>query len=221
MHVAAVSAVAGRAARRRAARRGGRRRAAPREPYLAFSLTSIGLAAVVARPRTVWLTVLVLEVTYALAILAERSPAELVASDRSAVLGQMLGYLFVALVALGVTRLFARFLARVQPLLDDIRDGTPALTPALTLAIARGPLPIPQLPAPSPGAQLTPAERRIVQGLACGRTPKQLARELGVSPATVRTHIKHAKRKTGARTLPQLSGMAARRDWPGSRDRGR
>jgi DNA-binding NarL/FixJ family response regulator len=57
--------------------------------------------------------------------------------------------------------------------------------------------------------RLTAAERRVVEGLACGRAPKQLAYEIGVVLATVRTHIRNAKRKTGARTLRELAGMAA------------
>jgi DNA-binding CsgD family transcriptional regulator len=66
--------------------------------------------------------------------------------------------------------------------------------------------------------RLTPSEIKVVEGLAQGKSAKQLAYEWGVTLATVRTHIKHAKRKTGARTLRQLAGLVARSDWRGSID---
>ena len=56
---------------------------------------------------------------------------------------------------------------------------------------------------------LSAAERRVLALLAAGRAPKQVARELDVALATVRTHIASAKRKTGARTLEQLVGLFA------------
>lgn len=190
-------------------------------PYGAFSMTSIALAAVVARPRTVWLTVGVLECSYATAVLVDRSPARLVDDgDLSSVLGVLLGFPFAALVGLGIVSLFARFLADVPRALDALREGAPGLTPALTRAIERGPRPRPQLPPPSPAAGLTPTERRVVEGLADGSAPKEIAYRWGVSIATIRTHIRHAKRKTRARTLSELAGMAARPDWPGEDDRG-
>lgn len=51
---------------------------------------------------------------------------------------------------------------------------------------------------------LTPAEREIVTLLAAGRVPKEIAAARGTTLATVRTQIKHAKRRTGARTLDEL-----------------
>jgi DNA-binding CsgD family transcriptional regulator len=192
-------------------------------PYLAFSTTSIALAVVVARPRTVWLTVAVLDCSYAAAVLVDTMPAQVVDSGRlGAVLGALLGFPFAALIGLGLVSLFARFLVSVPQTLDTLRHGVPALTPALTEAIERGPGPRVQLPPPSPPvAELTPAERRVVEGLARGSAPKELAFRWGVSIATVRTHIRHAKRKTRARTLSELAGLAARWDWPDADDRER
>jgi DNA-binding CsgD family transcriptional regulator len=184
-------------------------------PYAVFSGTSIALAVVVARPRTVWLTVGVLECSYAAVVLLDRSPAQVADSGRlSAVLGGLLGYPCAALIGLGLVSLFTRFLDRVPQTLDALRNGVPALTPALTQAVERGPRPCPQLPPPSPAAGLTPTERRVVEGLAEGSAPKEIAYRWGVSIATIRTHIRHAKRKTRARTLSELASMAARADWP-------
>jgi DNA-binding CsgD family transcriptional regulator len=187
-------------------------------------MTSIALAVVVARPRTVWLCVALLDAGYALVIAVDHTPAALARhAHLGGVLGALLGYPFAALFGLGLVRLFARFLANVEPILDALRHGAPALTPALATAIeggGRGPLGLPPAPAPPAGPRLTPAERRVVEGLAGGSAPKELAHRWGVSLATVRSHIKHAKRKTGARTLAELAAMAARPDWPDGPDGG-
>jgi DNA-binding CsgD family transcriptional regulator len=69
-----------------------------------------------------------------------------------------------------------------------------------------------RVPSPPPDAavdpqgwlRLTAGERRVLELLASGLAPKQAALEQGVSISTVRSHIASAKRKTGARTLPQL-----------------
>lgn len=195
-------------------------------PYVAFSMTSIALAVVVARPRTVWLCVAVLDVGYALAMTVEHTPAALV---RDGYLGDVLGVLltapFAALIGLVLVRLFTRFLTNVDPTLDAMRQGVLTLTPALSEAIERGghgPLRLPPAAAaltPAPSVRLTAMERRVVEGLASGSAPKQLAYQWGVSLATVRTHIKHAKRKTGARTISELTALAAQASWPNVRDR--
>lgn len=190
-------------------------------PYLAITLTPIGLAVVVARPLLVWLCVALLEAGFVAAVLIERANASLGAPEPTAasLLGAFLGYPFAAIVLLGVGRLFTRFIANADAHLERIRHGgltlTPALTHSLLLGAARQ---VALLDAPSPFAALTPREIEVVEQLARGGRPKQLARSWGVSLATVRTHIKHAKRKTGARTLPELAAMASRPDWPATSD---
>lgn len=62
-------------------------------------------------------------------------------------------------------------------------------------------------PAPSPHprlAQLTEREREIVAWVATGRSNDEIAAELVVSPATVRTHVSRAMIKLGARDRAQL-----------------
>ncbi|MEA2232523.1 MAG: Bacterial regulatory protein luxR family [Solirubrobacteraceae bacterium] len=191
----------------------------PMGPYLGFSLTSIALAVVVARPRTVWLTVLAAEATLWVALLAEQLQARETISDHlSAVLGGVLGLPFSAIAGLAIVSLFARFLTRVDPLLNELRASGSALTPALTRAIVQGPRSLAELPPPAPWLTLTPAERRVVEALATGISPKEFAFRRRVSLETVRSHIKHAKRKTNARTLSQLAALTARADWPGPSD---
>ena len=178
--------------------------------YVAFSLTSIGVAVVVSRARTVWLCVAWLELLYVAALLASSSPASLVDDGHLGdALGKMVGYPVAALLFLGLRGCFTRFVGGVDAKLEDIREGSPAFTPALGRAIHGAPLALP------PGApiDLTRNERRVVEGLAAGSAAKALAREWGVSLATVRTHIMNAKRKTGARTLRELATFPSRPDW--------
>ena len=180
-------------------------------PYVPVTETVIGIAAVVAGPRLVWLCVAVLETGYGAAVLASGSPGSL-----GGVLGAMLAYPFVALVVVGLANLYKRFLGGVDETLAAFRGGAPALTAALTRAVALGAVrPVAQLPAPSsPLSCLSGDERGVVEELARGMRPKQVAHAWGVSLATVRKHIRHAKRKTGARTLPELAAIAAQGDRP-------
>lgn len=184
--------------------------------YVAVSMTSIGLAAIVARPRTVWLCVAVLDSIYAGAILREHSPSELVdSSDLAQALGALLGYPFTAFVVLGLAGWFTRFVSNADVIIDRLRAGGPALTPALTKAIQlSAPRPPGLLPPPSAFTELTAKEIHVVEALADGRRPKQIAFDWNVSVHTVRKHLKHAKRKTGARTLAELATMTTYSDWP-------
>lgn len=63
---------------------------------------------------------------------------------------------------------------------------------------------------PDPVASLTPAQLEIVDLLAAGLTPKEIALERGTSPETVRTQIKQARQKIGARTKDELVARAWR-----------
>lgn len=50
-----------------------------------------------------------------------------------------------------------------------------------------------------PGADaLTPRQRQVLAGIARGRQTKEIARELGVSEATVKTHLARACARLGA-----------------------
>lgn len=185
-------------------------------PYVAVTLTSIGIAVVVAPTRIVWCCAAALVLGYTGTVLVGHSPAKLVTDgDLAGVLGQTFGYPFVALSLLGLATLFKRFVSNADLILDEIRAGTPALTPALTRAIANaGGVPLLLPPGRTRVNRLTPAEVRVVEGLAQGKAAKELAYEWSVSLATVRTHIRRAKRKTGVRTLGQLAALAASPGWP-------
>jgi len=187
--------------------------------YVAVSMTSIGLAAIVARATTVWLCVAVLDIAYAVAIVAERSPAELVHSgDLAQALGALLGYPFTALVVLGLAGWYTRFVSNADAIIDRLRAGSPALSSALTQAIQiSAPRALGLLPPPSGFTALTAQEMRVVEALADGRRPKQIAFDWRVSLPTVRKHLQRAKRKTGARTLAELAAMTTSAEWPRTR----
>ncbi len=61
--------------------------------------------------------------------------------------------------------------------------------------------------------RLTERERQVLAGLVVGDGNGQLARRLGISPETARTHIQHILRKLGvhsrleAAALGRLSGV--------------
>ena len=62
---------------------------------------------------------------------------------------------------------------------------------------------------PQARAELTPAERRVVELAADGLTNKQIAQTLFVSVRTVEVHLKHAYTKLGVRSRAQLAHRLA------------
>jgi len=53
--------------------------------------------------------------------------------------------------------------------------------------------------------QLSPREREVIMLLLGGRTEKEAAESLGLSPGTVRTHVVHAYEKLGVKRRSELS----------------
>ncbi|HLS47167.1 MAG TPA: response regulator transcription factor, partial [Gemmatimonadales bacterium] len=56
--------------------------------------------------------------------------------------------------------------------------------------------------------RLTARERDVLTGIARGRTNKEIAAELGISPRTVETHRESLMKKTGIRTIAGLTRFA-------------
>ncbi len=170
-------------------------------PYVAWTLTALGLAAVAITRRRQWLCVGVLAAAYSAGVLLERSPRALVADGAlGGVVGVLIAYPAAAMVMMVLCGRYVRFVHSAPSILGDIRrNSEPAVAQRMLEAPAR--------------PELTPAERRVVEGLAEGLLPKQVARSSGVSLATVRTHIANAKRKTGARNLPELAALTADAGW--------
>jgi two-component system nitrate/nitrite response regulator NarL len=65
--------------------------------------------------------------------------------------------------------------------------------------------------AAGPGVQLTPRERDVLGGLAEGKSAPQIAAELHVSPATVKTHLKTLYEKLGVSDRAAAVAEAMRR----------
>jgi DNA-binding NarL/FixJ family response regulator len=59
-------------------------------------------------------------------------------------------------------------------------------------------------------AGLTPREREVLSLLAGGRTSRQIARELVISPRTVGTHVQHILTKLGVENRTQAAAVAYR-----------
>lgn len=58
---------------------------------------------------------------------------------------------------------------------------------------------------------LSPREREVLTLIAAGLDFQQIADELTISPATVRTHVQNAHRKLGARNRPHAIALAMQR----------
>ena len=59
-------------------------------------------------------------------------------------------------------------------------------------------------------AQLTQREREIVRMLMDGKQPKDVQRSLCIERSTLRTHLRHARDKAGAKTTIELVAKVAR-----------
>ena len=58
-----------------------------------------------------------------------------------------------------------------------------------------------------PAAALTPREREVVRRVALGASTRQIAADLYLSPATVRSHVRNAMVKTNSHTRAQLVAL--------------
>jgi DNA-binding CsgD family transcriptional regulator len=58
---------------------------------------------------------------------------------------------------------------------------------------------------------LSPREHQVVELLASGNTGEEVAERLGISPATVRVHVRNATAKLGASTRTQAVAIAVAR----------
>lgn len=63
------------------------------------------------------------------------------------------------------------------------------------------------------GAVLSPRERDVLREVAEGRTNNEIAEALGLSPATVKTHLDHVFAKTGSEHRAAAVARALRQGW--------
>ena len=66
----------------------------------------------------------------------------------------------------------------------------------------------------TPVSALTPREIEVVGHVAMGQRAQEIARDLGVAESTVRSHIRNAMRKSGARTQAQLVALVCTGQMP-------
>ena len=102
--------------------------------------------------------------------------------------------------------------------IDDLRAaigqvmaGRTALPIGLVSAALRDPAPAPRA---APPALLTPRERGVIELVARGMTNKQIARDLAISPATVKAHIERIIAKLGVADRTEAAVVAARQPGP-------
>jgi PAS domain S-box-containing protein len=79
---------------------------------------------------------------------------------------------------------------------------------AVSVTLATSDLPVVPQPARPRHGALTNREREVVTLIALGHETSQIADGLLVSPETVRTHVRNAMSKLGARTRAQLVAIA-------------
>jgi PAS domain S-box-containing protein len=79
---------------------------------------------------------------------------------------------------------------------------------AVSVTLAKSDLPAIPEPAAARRGALTNREREVVTLIALGHETSQIADGLLVSPETVRTHVRNAMSKLGARTRAQLVAIA-------------
>ena len=135
--------------------------------------------------------------------------------DRYTAVTDILNPLIIVLAALALTGVFRLVLANAASTLWRARRGEEASSPAMRALL--GGQPTLALPAgdiegirDERSERLSPAERDIVERLASGETPQQIALARGVRDDTVYDQIGSAKQKSGAKTIAHLVALAWR-----------
>jgi DNA-binding CsgD family transcriptional regulator len=180
-------------------------------PYLPAGYAAVAIAVVVAAPPGVVLCAAIIVAAWSAGALVDgHGVAYLYGGGLGRLLNVVLDVAVPAtllLCALSAVRLTLR---EAPGLLDAARRGAVTAPPALLAAVREGSAAmLPRGDAAAIVGRLSPAEARVVELVASGLLAKQVARELSLSVATVRSHIAAAKRKTDAATIPQLAGLWA------------
>lgn len=112
--------------------------------------------------------------------------------------------LMLAALQLGVPQGYVRaFLDEgdeVRALIAACRDGFGATIPLALLPIAE--------PADHASAPVSPREQEILRWLHAGLSDKEIARELGITPGTVKTHVRNLYRKLEVKRRTQALSRA-------------
>lgn len=87
-------------------------------------------------------------------------------------------------------------LPELQAALDGIAEGGSPMSPRIARRLIDDLLG-PAAP-PASADDISARERKVLRAVAAGQTHKEIAAELGISPATVRSHLKHIYKKLHA-----------------------
>jgi DNA-binding CsgD family transcriptional regulator len=172
----------------------------------------VAIAAIVSSARWTVLTALVCASGYVagLALAGHSLEWMLVGDGQRTVVRQLADLAMSAAAMLLVVALLHAFLRGAPARISRARLDATAITPYLALAVREpGQRLLKRADSADVIVSLTAAERAVLALLERGRAPKQIARELHVTLATVRSHIASAKRRTGARTIEQLVALHA------------
>lgn len=136
------------------------------------------------------------------------------ASDRFFLLTEVVNPLLVAAVGIVLVAVFRRVVTQVDDVAAEVAAGGDASTPALAAVIAgpgRAELPMHAMSdAEQARAVLRQGEREVVDLLAEGLTPQQIALMQQRSDDAVYRTISAAKQRVGARTIEHLVAVAWR-----------
>lgn len=94
--------------------------------------------------------------------------------------------------------------------IDHIRHHQPFFTTTLAISMARNFIECYSDEGADDGLGLTPREVEVVQLLAAGRSNKEVAAELGVSPRTIESHRNHIMKRMNFRSFSELVRFAVR-----------
>jgi two-component system, NarL family, nitrate/nitrite response regulator NarL len=91
---------------------------------------------------------------------------------------------------------------------------SPIISAAVTLALAGGRYLPPRIiglamALPAQANPLTPRQTEVIKAAAQGRTTKEIARDLGLAPSTVKTHLDQAMVTLGAKNRTEAVRLAA------------
>jgi PAS domain S-box-containing protein len=101
--------------------------------------------------------------------------------------------------------------SRVQTDYSSTANIEPGCHLSILLPVEPGAPPSHGSQAAAPGTPLTARELQVLGLLALGHTREEIAEQLGISPETVRNHLRGAREKLGARTRAQAIALALSR----------
>jgi DNA-binding CsgD family transcriptional regulator len=179
-------------------------------PFVSVGYVAVAVAVVVASPLRVAMCAVLLVFGWSAGELVDGHGLGFLFGDGfGRLLNEIVDVTVPAALLLCTLEAGRRTLREAPVTLTAARYGGGGAPPALLAAVRSTPAALPRANAASIVGRLSPAEARVVELVAEGLAPKQVALALGIGLPTVRSHLAAAKRKTDAATIPQLAGLWA------------